>query len=62
MTLVNFNYLQHRGNDICDDPFVFASQAKKVFYVENKNKMIGLLLCVLKLEMYMMWVMSNLIA
>ena len=31
MTLVNFNYLQHIGNDICDDPFVFASEAKKVF-------------------------------
>ena len=31
MILVNFNYLQHTGNDICDDPFVFASQAKKVF-------------------------------
>ena len=38
MTLVNFNYLQHTGNDICDDPFVFASQAKKVFYVENKTQ------------------------
>ena len=36
MTLVNFYYLQHIGNDICDDPFIFASQAKKVFYVENK--------------------------
>jgi len=31
MTLVNFNYLQHTRNDICDEPLVFASQAKKVF-------------------------------
>ncbi|XP_058787489.1 uncharacterized protein LOC131661866 isoform X2 [Vicia villosa] len=37
LTLVNFNYLQHTGNEICDDPFIFASQAKKVFYVENKR-------------------------
>ncbi|KAK2359607.1 hypothetical protein QL285_084963 [Trifolium repens] len=26
------------GKDICDDPFIFASQAKKVFYVENKRQ------------------------
>lgn len=38
MTLINFNYLQHTGNNICDDPFIFASQAKKVFYVENKRQ------------------------
>ena len=34
--VVNFNYLHNTRNDICDDPFVLASQAKKVFYVENK--------------------------
>ncbi|KAK2417364.1 hypothetical protein QL285_039671 [Trifolium repens] len=38
LTLVNFNHLQHTGKDICDDPFIFASQAKKVFYVENKRQ------------------------
>jgi len=38
MTLVNFNYCQHSGNDICNDPFVFASQARKVLYVENKTQ------------------------
>nr|KYP59337.1 hypothetical protein KK1_014770 [Cajanus cajan] len=38
MTLVNFKCLQHSGDDICDDPFIFASQAKKVFYVENERQ------------------------
>lgn len=38
MTLVNFKCLQHTGDDICDDPFIFASQAKKVFYVENERE------------------------
>jgi hypothetical protein len=38
LTLVNFNHLQHTGKDICDDPFIFASQAKKVFYLENKRQ------------------------
>ncbi|KAK7280983.1 hypothetical protein RIF29_08593 [Crotalaria pallida] len=39
MTMVNFNHLKHTGKDICDDPFVFASQAKKVFYIyDDRNK------------------------
>ncbi|XP_073219724.1 uncharacterized protein [Cicer arietinum] len=38
MTLVNFNYLQHTRNDVCDDPFILASQAKKIFYVENRTQ------------------------
>ena len=42
MTLESFNYLQHTGNDICDDPFIWASQAKKVFYVKNKRQNIWL--------------------
>lgn len=38
-TLVNFKFLKHTGKDICDDPYVFASQAKKVFYVwDERNK------------------------
>ncbi|XP_027186063.1 uncharacterized protein [Cicer arietinum] len=39
LTLVNFKFLKHTGKNICDDPFVFASQAKKVFYVyDERNK------------------------
>jgi hypothetical protein len=39
MTLVNFKFLKHTGKNIWDDPFVFASQAKKVFYVyDERNK------------------------
>ncbi|XP_004513620.1 uncharacterized protein [Cicer arietinum] len=39
MTLVNFKFLKHNGKNICDDPFVFASQAKKVFYIyDERNK------------------------
>jgi len=37
ITLVNFKYLKHAGKDICDDPFVFASQTKKVFYVYDES-------------------------
>ena len=38
-TIVNFKYLKHTGKDIRDDPFVFASQTKKVFYVyDERNK------------------------
>jgi len=37
MTLVNFKYLKHTGKNLCDDPFVFASQAKKVFYVHDER-------------------------
>ena len=32
-TIVNFSYLAHTGEGVLDDPFVFASHAKKVFYV-----------------------------
>lgn len=39
MTLVNFKLLKHTGKNLWDDPFVFASQAKKVFYVyDERNK------------------------
>ncbi|XP_004516086.1 uncharacterized protein [Cicer arietinum] len=39
LTLVNFKFLKHTGKNICDDPFVFASQAKKGFYVyDERNK------------------------
>ncbi|XP_039140514.1 uncharacterized protein LOC120277730 [Dioscorea cayenensis subsp. rotundata] len=38
-TIVNFSHLAHSGTNLVDDPFVFASQAKKVFYVQDeKNK------------------------
>nr|DAD23150.1 TPA_asm: hypothetical protein HUJ06_024613 [Nelumbo nucifera] len=36
-TLVNFNHLKHMGNYVTDDPFVLASQVKKVFYVEDES-------------------------
>nr|XP_027190486.1 uncharacterized protein LOC113786665 [Cicer arietinum] len=36
MTLVNFKFLKHTGKN---DPFVFASQAKNVFYIyDERNK------------------------
>jgi hypothetical protein len=37
MTLVNFKFLKHTGKNIWDDPFVFASQAKNVFYVHDER-------------------------
>lgn len=37
MTVVNFKFLKHTGNDLWDDPFIFASQAKKVFYVYDER-------------------------
>lgn len=35
---VNFSKLMHTGRNLCDDPFVFSSQAKQVFYVEDEVK------------------------
>lgn len=37
-TLVNFLHLAYIGGNLVDDPFVFASQAKKVFYVKAGRK------------------------
>ena len=34
-TLVNFSQLIHKGNNIRDEPFIFASQAKQVFYIQD---------------------------
>ncbi|XP_074294088.1 uncharacterized protein LOC141621619 [Silene latifolia] len=33
---VNFSKLMHTGRNLFDDPFVFSSQAKQVFYVEDE--------------------------
>ncbi|XP_057248231.1 uncharacterized protein LOC125493632 [Beta vulgaris subsp. vulgaris] len=33
---VNFSKLMHTGRNLHDDPFVFSSQAKQVFYVEDE--------------------------
>lgn len=33
---VNFSKLMHTGRNLPDDPFVFSSQAKQVFYVEDE--------------------------
>ncbi|CAL0302169.1 unnamed protein product [Lupinus luteus] len=39
MTMVNFKFLKHTGKHILDDPFIFASQAKKIFFVhDERNK------------------------
>ncbi|GKV13761.1 hypothetical protein SLEP1_g24743 [Rubroshorea leprosula] len=37
-TLVNFNRLSHTGNNPSDDPYIFASQASKVFYIEDARE------------------------
>lgn len=34
-TLLNFSHLSHVGTELSDDPFVFASQVKKVYYVHD---------------------------
>lgn len=34
-TLVNFSKLIHTGQLLKDDPFVFSSQAKQVFYIQD---------------------------
>lgn len=34
-TLVNFNRLLSTGQNMSDEPFIFASQAEQVFYVED---------------------------
>lgn len=35
---VNFSKLIHTGQYLHDDPFVFSSQAKQVFYVEDEKQ------------------------
>lgn len=35
---VNFSKLMHTGRNLQDDPFVFSSQAKQVFYVEDEMR------------------------
>ncbi|GLT29174.1 hypothetical protein SLA2020_040560 [Shorea laevis] len=36
--LVNFNRLSHTGSNSSDDPYIFASQASKVFYIEDTRE------------------------
>lgn len=36
-TLVNFSHLAHSGTNLVHDPFVLASQAKKVFYIKDEG-------------------------
>ncbi|KAL4347510.1 hypothetical protein GQ457_17G000020 [Hibiscus cannabinus] len=36
-TLVNFSHLAHRGNNLIDDPYVLASQVKKVYFVKDER-------------------------
>ena len=36
-SMVNFTHLIHGGDKIMDEPYVLASQATKVFYVEDKR-------------------------
>ncbi|XP_021866163.2 uncharacterized protein [Spinacia oleracea] len=33
---VNFSKLMHTGQNLKDDPFIFSSQAKQVFYIEDE--------------------------
>lgn len=33
---VNFSHLAHGGSHIFDDPYIFASQATKVFYIKDE--------------------------
>ena len=33
---INFSKLMHTGRFLRDDPFVFSSQAKQVFYIEDE--------------------------
>ncbi|XP_021850392.2 uncharacterized protein [Spinacia oleracea] len=33
---VNFSKLMHTGQNLDDDPFIFSSQAKQVFYIEDE--------------------------
>ena len=37
LTLVNFSHLAHSGTNLVHDPFIFASQAKKVYYVKDEK-------------------------
>ncbi|GMI68044.1 hypothetical protein HRI_000473700 [Hibiscus trionum] len=37
-TLVNFSHLAHRGNNLVDEPFVLASQVKKVYFVKDETQ------------------------
>nr|CAD1822691.1 unnamed protein product [Ananas comosus var. bracteatus] len=35
-TLINFSHLIHTGEKLEDEPFIFATQAEQVFYVEDE--------------------------
>ena len=35
---INFSKLMHTGRYLHDDPFVFSSQAKQVFYAEDEKQ------------------------
>lgn len=35
---VNFDKRMHTGKKLSDDPFIFSSQAKQVFYIEDEMK------------------------
>ena len=34
-TLVNFKHLLYRENQVADEPFIIASQAEQVWYIQN---------------------------
>ena len=36
--MVNFTHCIHSGNEMIDEPYVLASQATQVFYVEDKRQ------------------------
>ena len=36
-TLLNFSHKIHEGDILKDDPYIFASQAHQVFYVEDEK-------------------------
>ncbi|KAK8486354.1 hypothetical protein V6N13_009388 [Hibiscus sabdariffa] len=35
---MNFSHLAHRGNNLIDDPYVLASQVKKVYFVKDERQ------------------------
>ena len=36
--MVNFTHFIHGGDEMIDEPYVLASQATQVFYVEDKRQ------------------------
>jgi len=58
MTLVNFKFLKHTGKNLWDDPFVFASQAKKVFYVYDERSKDWSVVLDEKVRLSTIWVMK----